>query len=313
VGPLFALVGDAAYVTQVKAFNKLTLLLAMVLMISSCNRDSATASKSAATGSGAVVQRVVALTPSATEVVAAIGAVNLLVGVDDYSTFPPQVTGLPKVGSFLSPQLETIIGLRPTLVIVDEAQGTTAGALGDAGVVTISCKVHTIQDVEFAIMKIGDALQRHEQAVAAVQEIAVAKTSAIAFAGKARASTTEASAATVLVIIDRQPGSLGGLVAAGPGSWVDELLRLLGSPNALAASPVRYPKISVEEVLRADPSIILDLSFAKQDEDVNEVWRAVSVRATKSNRVRALSASYLQAPSPRIVEALATLRQALAP
>jgi iron complex transport system substrate-binding protein len=286
----------------VKASKQLSVLIAVVLtiMTSNCKREAATSSKGAATESAAVVQRVVTLTPSATE-------------IDDYSTYPSQVTQLPKVGSFLSPQLETIIALRPTLVIVDEAQGTTAGALGDAGVVTLSCKVHTIHDVEFAIMKIGDALQQHEQAAAAVQKIAVAKTAAIAFASKARSATNETSAATVLVIIDRQPGSLGGLVAAGPGSWVDELLRLLGSLNALSTSPVRYPKITIEEVLRADPAVILDLSFAEKGEDVSEVWRSVSVRATKANRVRALSASYLQAPSPRIVEALETLREALAP
>ena len=55
--------------------------------------------------------------PSATEVVAALGAADLLVGVDDYSKYPPEVDQLPKVGSFVQPNLEAIVRLRPTVVI----------------------------------------------------------------------------------------------------------------------------------------------------------------------------------------------------
>src|SRR5579862_6393211 len=81
-------------------------------------------------------ERVVSLTPSATEVVAALGEAKLLVGVDDYSTFPPEVAALPKIGSFLSPNLEAIVRLRPTLVIVDDIHGQAASALQGAGIAT---------------------------------------------------------------------------------------------------------------------------------------------------------------------------------
>src|SRR5687767_7328975 len=75
--------------------------------------------------------RIVSLTPSATEVVAALGATSQLVGVDEYSLYPPEVKNLPKVGSFLQPNLEQIVGLRPSVVIVDDVHGKTAGALRD--------------------------------------------------------------------------------------------------------------------------------------------------------------------------------------
>ncbi len=92
-----------------------------------CRRDDAPASRGTAPGPPGspqpVTPRLIALTPSATEVVAALGQAALLVGVDDYSVFPPEVTRLPKVGSFLAPNLETIVGLSPTLVIVDDVHG----------------------------------------------------------------------------------------------------------------------------------------------------------------------------------------------
>src|SRR5205823_1131305 len=76
--------------------------------------------------------RVVTLSPSATEIVAVLGAAGRLVGVDDYSDYPETVKALPKVGSYLSPNLETIVSLKPTLVVVDDVHGQTAGALRDA-------------------------------------------------------------------------------------------------------------------------------------------------------------------------------------
>ena len=99
------------------------------------------------------------------------------------------------------------------------------------------------------------------------------------------------------------------MIAAGPGSWVDELIAVVGGDNVLAASGVRYPKISLEEVLRGDPEIILDVSYAAE-KDV-AVWNGVDVSATKTGRVKALKEPYLRGPSPRVKEALDALSAAL--
>ena len=60
------------------------------------------------------VRRVVTLTPSATELIATLGAAELLVGVDRYSVHPPRVKQLPKVGDFMHPSFEAIITFRAT-------------------------------------------------------------------------------------------------------------------------------------------------------------------------------------------------------
>ena len=62
---------------------------------------------------------------------------------------------LPKVGSFLAPNLETIVGLKPTLVIVDDVHGQVAGALGDAGIATVACPIHALPDVKAALRSVG--------------------------------------------------------------------------------------------------------------------------------------------------------------
>lgn len=280
----------------------IALVLALAgLAALSCSREReppAPAHKAAPT---TAAPRVVSLTPSATEVMGALGATAMLVGVDDYSAFPPEVRNLPKVGSFLAPNLETIVALRPTLVIVDDVHGQAAGALNDAGIATVACAIHALPDVKAALRSVGDRIGKSAEAARVVESIDAALDRA--------AARRPARRPRVLAVIDREAGGLGNLVAVGPGSWVDELLAVVGGDNVLRSAGARYPKISTEEVLRTRPEVILDLSYAARQGI--EAWRAVEVPAVTSGRVRALDAPYLVAPSPRVAEALAALAKAI--
>ncbi len=273
----------------------------ILLAIAACGRDSAPTGTPAG-GSDAL--RIVSLTPSATEVVAALGATSMLVGVDDFSPWPPEVTKLPKVGSFLTPNLESIIRLRPSFVIVDDIHGNTAGALRDARIETVECAIHGLPDVEKALRVVGARIGKAAEAERVVHGIEVAMDAAAAKRAGKRPR--------VLAIIDRETGGLGNLVAAGPGSWIDELLAVAGGENVLSASGVRYPKVSMEEILRAKPDVILDISYAAEQGGVGP-WQTVDVPAAKSGRVRGLTDQFLRAPSPRVEQALAVLVKAIAP
>ena len=233
---------------------------------------------------------------------AALDATAMLIGVDDYSKYPEEVTRLPKVGSFLSPNLETIVSLKPTFVIVDDVHGPTAGALHDAHVATIECAIHGLPDLTRALQTVGAKIGRPAEAERVIARIETALDNARAHRPLKRPR--------VLAVIDREAGGLGNLVAVGPGSWIDELLAVVGAENVLAASGVRYPKISIEEVLRGQPDVILDLSSPEATADP---WNAVDVPAVRTGRVRVLYAPFLVAPSPRVEDALAALSRAIAP
>lgn len=279
----------------------LVALVALALLLIIACRDRQATQVSGAGSNGLANARLVALSPSAAELIAAVGASDELVAVDTYSTFPPQVAQLPKVGNYLAPNLEAIIALRPTLVIADDVHTATAEALRDANVATLLCPIHGLADIATALTRVGAALHRETAAGNAVMRMnaALAAARAAPLAGAPR----------VLAIIGRQAGGLGGLVAAGPGAWLDDLLGPIGARNALAASPVRYPKLSLEEVLRANPDVIVDLSVA--DADAAPVWSGVAVAAVTRHRVVTLNEPTLVAPSPRVDVALAALRRAL--
>jgi iron complex transport system substrate-binding protein len=245
--------------------------------------------------------RVVSLTPSATELVHALGMIDRLVGVDQYSTFPAQVAALPKVGTFLAPNLEAILALRPSHVVADDVHGDTATALRDAGITAVVLPMHSLADVRSSLTALGDALGRREAAAEIVRTIDAELERATA--------ARPARAPRVLVALDHEAGSLAGLVAAASGTWIDQLLATVGASNALAASGVRYPKVSVEEVIAADPDVVLDLSFG--DEPLAP-WRTLGLRAATSGRVFSRNDPYLISPSPRVPEALRALREVLA-
>jgi iron complex transport system substrate-binding protein len=247
--------------------------------------------------------RIVSLSPSATEIVAALALTPELVGVDSYSKFPASVAALPKVGDYLHPNLETILALRPTVVIADDVHVDLVKALRAVDVPAIVCAIHALPDVELCLHDVGAALDRGGRA----REVSARIEAALDRARSQRPATHP----KVLAIIDRDADGLGDLVAAGPGSYVDELLAVVGGDNVLAASAAAYPKISLEEVLRGAPDVILDLSFAGHTSTA--AWDTVDVPAVRAHRVVAIGDDVLLAPSPRVDQALAALATALAP
>ncbi len=271
-------------------------LFVALLTVTACEVDRSKGAKNP--------RKIVTLTPSATEIVAALGAADRLIGVDEYSTFPPEVKQLPKVGSFLMPSFETIVRLAPDLVIGDDIHADAATALRGAGIDVVLAPMHSIPDLRRAFVTVGARIGRADAARVAVAALA----DGIAAARARR----RGAGVRVLIVIDREAGGLGNMVAAANGSWMDELVAITGAQNVLAGAGVRYPKVSPEELLRTRPEVILDVSFAADTATALVEWRALpDVPAVASGRVHVLKDAYLRGPSPRVAEAIAAIEAAL--
>jgi iron complex transport system substrate-binding protein len=193
------------------------------------------------------------------------------------------------------------VALAPDLVIVDQVQAEVARGLNAAGIRTAILSMHAIADVHAGLAIVGRALGREAAAQAAQAEIERALASARA---RARAKAPP----RVLGVVDREMGGLGNLVAAGPGSYLDELLAVVGAENALADYLVRYPKLSAEQILRAQPDVILDLAPAAVPESGRDDWRRLpELPAVQFDRVYVLQDGIYLAPGPRIGQAIERL------
>jgi ABC-type hemin transport system substrate-binding protein len=275
------------------------LVLVAVVAVAGCKRGG---------GAGAGVERIVTLTPSATELVAALGMADRLVAVDDYSTYPEEVKRLPRVGSFLQPHLEAIIRVRPGVVIADDVHADVTRSLRDVGIEVVSAPMHSLPDLKVAFGTVGKRLgkEAEERGRRRVEEIEAAI--------EAARKRGRGKGKRVLIVIDREAGGLGGMVAASTGSWLDELVAITGAENVMAGSPVRYPKLSPEAVLRSGADVVLDVSFAANTDDALAAWREMpTVPAVRDGKVRVLNAAVLLSPSPRVEEALALVEEAMGP
>jgi iron complex transport system substrate-binding protein len=249
--------------------------------------------------------RVVSTAPSFTETLYALGAGDRVVGVSMHCHFPLEVEKLPKVGSYLSPNIEAIVRLKPDLVLIHKEQPQVAAQFNRLGIATVSLTNTSLEDTFTSIREVGAALRMTAEATKLEQSIR-ARLEVL------RQSTSGQPRKTLLFLVGRTPGRLEGLVAVGKGSFLNELINIAGGRNALADSPVTYPRISVESVLRIDPDIIVDMGdmgvtvgvTEAHKRDVVKLWqKQIELKAVTSNRVYAVASDVFVVPGPRIAEA----------
>jgi iron complex transport system substrate-binding protein len=244
--------------------------------------------------------RVVSLNPSLTATVVALGAEQMLVGVDDWSARQqPAARDLPVVGGLFTPSLEAVVALEPDLVVM--VPGVQQRDVGDRlralGIEVLELPNVALADLLDSIERLGERLGRAEAAARRVAEIRAAWDAA------ARRSAGAARPRAVLVI-QREP-----LYVVGAGSFLDDMLRAAGADNAAAAFGEAYPRVAAEWLIEAAPEVILD---ASDDPTEPAAWwaRWPSLPAVAAGRVVRIEDTVML-PGPYPDRSLAILSERL--
>ncbi len=233
---------------------------------------------------------------------------QVIVGVDQYSKAELEpVAKLPSVGDFISPSMEAILRLEPDLVVLDADQTRVEDGLEAAGIDTLALRMKMAGDVTEGIRQVGVALRRTAEADEAIARIESDIAAVKKFAAEQRG---DGPAPRVLFIIDREMGGLGNLIAAGPDTYIDELIESVGGTNVLHDSPVPYPRISVEEVITRAPDVIIDAVHTEELQRASSDWDILStVPAVQLGRVHVLGNTMYTHPTPRLGETLRGLAE----
>ena len=244
--------------------------------------------------------------PSSTEALFALGLGPQVVGVSTFCEYPPEVKALPRVGTYVKPDLEAIVRLRPDLVALQRHPGPLTERLSTLGIHFVEMPYGTLADVYTGI----DLLAR----AAVVPDRGLALNRSI----RARLDSvkTRANASTklrVCVIADRRAGLLADLIAVGLGNYVNDLIEIAGGVNVLAQPGLpMYPHISMETLLRSNPEIIVDLTDAHaldaahlrvREQDLALWQQQQSLAAVRARRVFLGDNSVLLVPGPRTPDA----------
>ena len=169
------------------------------------------------------------------------------------------------------------------------------------GVPVVYLPNRDLRDLDGDIIGVGHACGRDAQA-AQLKEALDRRIAAI----RAR-SLQSRSKVTVLYILGL-PG-----YAAGPHSFLNDMIEAAGGINVAASAGEPYPNLSAEAIVKMDPDVIIVSHDTPFDADVRvrEPWR--SLRAVRTGRVlRPPSDDIMERNGPRIVTGLAWLHDALA-
>ncbi|MGZ5428750.1 MAG: ABC transporter substrate-binding protein [Thermoanaerobaculia bacterium] len=253
----------------------------------------------APTRSPAPPRRVVALAPSAAEILFALGAAPRVVGVPDFADDLPEAAGKVRVGGF-APDLERVVSLAPDLVVVSK-DGTDRAAyekLEALGLTVVVTSGTTLAGVLEDVARVGHALGEDDHARAFVLSLTKRIAAAEAL-GRAH------QRARALALIWPDPP-----VAAGAGTFVGDVVQRAGFTNVVPESAGDWPRVSFETLAAWNPDLVIRPetpenaeAFARAFGDAR--WRLV--KAVSAGRVVVLPGSLLERPGPRLVEALERL------
>jgi ABC-type Fe3+-hydroxamate transport system substrate-binding protein len=239
--------------------------------------------------------RIVALLPSLTEIVYAIGAADTLVGVDAKSDYPAAALALPRVGGFQGISLETVVKLRPTHILVMEGYHVADyKRLAGFGAELVRCRFDDLDDVGRCTLRIGEITGRQ----AAAQKLVAGYGASRA---RVAAQTADRMPLKTLILVSADP-----LYAAGDRSFSGDMLRLAGGVNALAGATAAYPLISGESIVAMNPAVIITLAPGDR-ERLLAITGLGSVEAIQKGRVHSVSENIFSRPGPRAFEALEEL------
>lgn len=259
---------------------------------------------------GVAPQRVLMLSPALTEIAFAVGAGDQIVGVSDFTTYPPEAAAKPTVGAFLNPDLELMATLQPDLLVVQgEAQKIRDWA-GAQGYEVAAYPLDSVADILAAMRDLGRRLGHAAEGEAAAGALE-AELEAV------RAEAAARPPVPTFVSVGRAPGRLTALTTCGPGTFLAELLTLAGGANVFADATGLYPTPSLEALLERQPEVILDLAVG---EDLDAAARTARLAdwapvaetpAVRNGRVVVLTDDILLVPGPRVGQAARLLAETL--
>jgi iron complex transport system substrate-binding protein len=244
--------------------------------------------------------RVVSMIPAVTEWVVAIAGPERLVARTDYDV-QPELAHLPSVGGGLTPSIEWLAARRPDLVVAwpDAPSRSVVGRLDAVGVPVYTAAAETIDEALATADDLGVLLGADDAARRAIAGVRHGLDSV-------RDAVSARPAPIVLYLVGLDP-----LMAAGPGTFVDELLSIAGGRNALADIGIRWPQVALEDVVARAPDVVIVGSAAAGDpsRDLRDRpgWR--DVPAVRQGRVHAVDPDMVNRWGPRLHEAAGRLAE----
>jgi len=237
------------------------------------------------------VERVVSLAPNLTESIFAVGAGERLVGVTTFCNYPEDAQKIQKVGDTISPNVETIIALKPQIVFVSTASQLEnfTKTLEAQNITVFVTNPKDLNGVLTNLRQLGDIFGTPERTTILLNEL-------VARIADVDEQVRDKPKVKTFVQFSNEP-----LFTIGKDSFLTQIIERAGGISVTKDVATAYPKISKEAALAYNPDAII-LSESPDNLDPNAVFK--NSPAMKNKKVFKVNADIISRPSPRIVDAL---------
>lgn len=240
--------------------------------------------------------RIVSHTCSNTEIVCALGAAELLVGVDADSDHPAEVVArLPKLGRDLSLDIAAVLALKPDLVLSSRTlpgHEPLVQALEAAGLRTLVCEPLRLADVYADIARIAEAIGRAEAGRRLVERL------------REELKPRPPRGRRPRLLLEWWPKPV---IAPTRDSWATELIELAGGDNPWGQRPGKSSPLTEAEIFAAAPElVVMSWCGVKVENYRAELvrrrpgWQALP--AVRNDQIHAISEEFLGRPGPRLLQ-----------
>ena len=251
--------------------------------------------------------RIVALAPSITEILFAVGAGKKIVGVSSFSNYPPQAQKIVKVGSYIHLNLEKIIFLQPDLAIGmwGNNRKDQIKRLKNAGIkVYMAKEPNSIRDILEVILKVSSVVGSYERGRVLVHTL---KKQIYERSKRLKGLKL----VKVFFQINNKP-----IITVNRYTFQNDLIRLARGINIAEDQFIRYPKMSIEQVIAKKPEVILISCMERGGmfEKAKQQWlRWNCIPAVKEGRIYLVNSDLVDRPGPRIAQGLKLLIKLIHP
>ena len=311
-------------------YKKIVLLLAafsIVVLVASCGQQSSQdGSTEGKTGGGTQAssfpvtvkdslgrkveikerpKRIGSLAPSLTETLFAVGAGNRVAGVTTADNYPKEVQSIEKIGDYQQANAEKIASLGIDLLFLSFDSTTKEQAKdleNKTGAKVVVVNPTSVQEAIGSIGTVGKAVGNSEKAQVVEERLR-------SELGQIKSTVKGLPEPTVFYELGYDP-----LFTVGPGSFVNDAIKLARGKNVTADAKQAYPQYSVEKLLQDDPEYYLaGASSGATAEAIKSRPPYSSLQAVRRNKVFVINDDLVNRPGPRIVDGVRKIAETIHP
>lgn len=247
-------------------------------------------------------KKIVSLAPSNTEILFALGAGEMVVGVTAYCDYPEKAIDIPKVGDVNGVNLEAVLEMDPDVVFNFSGwHKDVVDKLKELNVTVIEIRSESIDETISSIILMGKVIDKENEAEKIAKDIKERKA---AVEEKVKGIKDKV---TVFYEVWFDP-----LMTVGKNTFINELIELAGGIN-IASDIEGYKDFSLETLVEKNPRVYLTTEFNIMMSDITQRPGYTSIDAVVNNRIYALDDNKTSRSGPRIIDGLEELAKALYP